>query len=145
MLLCFLTAYCCFVVYNHLLFSACIHVVTIQSCFSSQSPSGTDTASSTAGDVEQVKAVAQAEPVESVHLGSGTSGYHAVKRSAPLDSAGLPPKKRRKDGDVLPMSSALQKYVPLRFLLWIFNEMVAVEITDTTSLFQVHTVQSVGL
>ncbi|XP_031435793.1 uncharacterized protein LOC105905075 isoform X2 [Clupea harengus] len=72
------------------------------------SPSGTDTASSTAGDVKRVKAVAQAEPVESVHLGSGTSGYHAVKRSAPLDSAGLPPKKRRKDGDVLPMSSALQ-------------------------------------
>ncbi|XP_042565641.1 uncharacterized protein LOC116223419 isoform X2 [Clupea harengus] len=72
------------------------------------SPLATDTASSTAGDVEQVKAVAQAEPVESVHLGSGTSGYHAVKRGAPLDSAGLPPKKRRKDGDVLPMSSALQ-------------------------------------
>ncbi|XP_042565723.1 uncharacterized protein LOC116223564 isoform X1 [Clupea harengus] len=72
------------------------------------SPLATDTVSSTAGDVERVKAVAQAEPVESVHLGSGTSGYHAVKRSAPLDSAGLPPKKRRKDGDVLPMSSALQ-------------------------------------
>ncbi|XP_062378303.1 uncharacterized protein LOC134067195 isoform X1 [Sardina pilchardus] len=75
------------------------------------SPSAaTDSASPAGGDVEPSEAVALSEVVETVHQGSGTPWHLAVKRSDPLDGASLPPNKRRKDGDVLPVIIALQSY-----------------------------------